>query len=105
MYGALRHGIKVYRMPDFIAILEDDGSRIDAMSPWLQSLVPEFEPVFFTSAGARIDWLKAHLAEASLISLDHDLPVICVDGSEGGTGREVADYLAALPPTCPIIVH
>ena len=22
-----------------------------------------------------------------------------------GTGRQVADYLAAMPPTCPIIVH
>jgi hypothetical protein len=42
-----------------------------------------------------------------LISLDHDLPVRSRNGAriDCGNGRQVADYLASLPPTCPVIVH
>ena len=45
------------------------------------------------------------LPTAELISLDHDL-----DPEEGvttdpGTGWDVAKYLAALPPVCPVIIH
>ena len=43
-----------------------------------------------------------------LVSLDHDLPLRQTRGGvvvDAGTGRMVADHLAGLPPTCPVIVH
>lgn len=54
-----------------------------------------------------IAWLQENLACAVLISLDHDLP-LRTNGDQKidcGTGRQVAEYLANQPPTCPIIVH
>lgn len=88
-----------------IAILEDDGARIELMLPWLNQLLGEYQVVIFQSASRMIQWLTDHLSNVSLISLDHDLPVITVDGDEGGDGRQVADYLTKFPPTCPVIVH
>src|SRR5687767_6885449 len=55
-----------------------------------------------------VTWLGEHIADVVLISLDHDLPVHAVrDGVaiDCGDGRIVADHLATLPPTCPVIVH
>lgn len=48
-----------------------------------------------------IGWLTDHLADLMLISLDHDLPM----NPDHGTGRQVAEDLAGLPPVCPVIVH
>ncbi len=65
------------------------------------------EIVFFEDAAEMIVWLGQHLGEVVLISLDHDLPIRNESGKsiDCGAGREVVDYLAALPPTCPVIVH
>jgi hypothetical protein len=92
-------------MPCFIAILEDDSARVRVMQECLELLLPDFQSAIFEAAPKMIAWLADHLADAALISLDHDLPVIRVDGIEGGSGRDVADYLAAIPPTCPVVVH
>jgi hypothetical protein len=70
--------------------------------------LPATELVIFEDAGKMIAWLRANLAKVDLISLDHDLPLRCAAGNRAadcGTGREVADYLSGLPPTCPVIVH
>ncbi|HEX4054350.1 MAG TPA: cyclic-phosphate processing receiver domain-containing protein [Tepidisphaeraceae bacterium] len=70
-------------------------------------LLPAIKLVFFDSAPAMISWLGQHLADVALISLDHDLPLRDVAGTstDYGTGRQVADFLASVPPTCPVIVH
>jgi hypothetical protein len=48
--------------------------------------------------------LPAHIAAADLISLDHDL--VAEPGEpDPGDGLEVAIAMAALPPTCPVILH
>ena len=54
-----------------------------------------------------IAWLGEHLGRVILLSLDHDLPLRGPAGEaiDCGTGREVADFLASVPPTCPVIVH
>jgi hypothetical protein len=88
-------------MANVIAILEDNADRISRMRACLSNSLPEFEQVYFESAPHMRDWLDAHLAEVVLISLDHDLPI----DRDCGTGRDIADYLAGLPPTCPVIVH
>lgn len=68
----------------------------------------QYEAVFFKNAAATIEYLKQHLRNTILISLDHDLELM--PGPHGqlldqGTGREVADYLTGQPPGCPIVIH
>src|SRR5438045_2600017 len=91
-----------------IAILEDSPQRIEAMRQCLSQNLPQVPQVhFFESAYLMIDWLGEYLSEVVLISLDHDLPLrdAIGDSANFGSGRQVADYLASLPPTCPVIVH
>lgn len=94
-------------MADIVAILEDDGNRISAMQACLAKIIPSIQITFFENAHEMIAWLHNHLSEAVLISLDHDLPLRVDEGKtiDYGTGRQVADYLASMPPTCPVIVH
>lgn len=94
-------------MAELVAILEDNADRIAAMKAVLPEVLPGVESVFFEDAQPMIDWLLQHLAEVILISLDHDLPLWDLAGQsiDCGTGRQVADYLASMPPTCPVIVH
>lgn len=77
------------------------------MKACLAGIFPCAQIVFRDDARAMINWLAQHLGEVILISLDHDLPLRTVDGKsvDCGTGRQVADYLASLPPLCPVIVH
>lgn len=91
--------------PDTIVILEDNELRILAMQECLRKILST--PVYVTDNAFRmIDWLREHLHETALISLDHDLPLRSESHPvDHGDGRMVADYLAALPPTCPVIVH
>ena len=74
----------------------------------LEGALPGRQPVFFEDARLMIDWLRSNLGNVMLMSLDHDLPVRKDDRGttiDCGTGRDVADYLATMPPTCPIVVH
>lgn len=89
------------RMPTFVAILEDNAERLCEMRACLADLLPQYEAVYFDDAFAMVDWLRHHLPEVVLISLDHDLPA----DFDHGTGRQVADFLSVVPPVCPVIVH
>jgi hypothetical protein len=90
-----------------VAILEDDVNRVREMRACLEEVLPGAGIVVFEVAAEMIAWLGAHLGEVVLISLDHDLPLRDDDGRtvDCGSGREVADFLAPLAPTCPVIVH
>jgi len=90
-----------------VAILEDDADRVAAMRACLSAVLPGVDAVFFEDAREMITWLRHHLSEVELLSLDHDLPLRGRGGAtiDCGTGRQVVDYLASLPPTCPVIVH
>ncbi len=92
---------------DQVAILEDDPNRITAMRACLTETLPGAEVVVFDDARKMIAWLGQNLGEVVLIALDHDLPLRNHEGKaiDCGTGRQVADYLASVPPTCPVIVH
>jgi hypothetical protein len=94
-------------MSGLVAILEDDAGRIAAMRASLAKVLPGTEALFFENARKTIAWLGEHQGEVVLISLDHDLPLRNDAGlmMDFGTGREVADYLASVLPTCPVIVH
>jgi hypothetical protein len=91
-----------------IAILEDDDRRQQAMREHLGRRFPACEPAFFDNAPDMLNWLQTHLAEVALVCLDHDLgPNRTRAGQvfDPGNGRDVANYLAACAPRCPIIVH
>jgi len=94
-------------MANCLAILEDNPDRITRMKLSAAEVFPSHCVVFFENAHELIAWLTQHLHEVLLISLDHDLPLREAEGNtfDCGDGRIVADYLAQLPPTCPVIVH
>ncbi len=95
--------------PKMIVILEDNEDRQTIMQDCLSTLEQSLPIHVFKSSFETIDWLKAHLQETKLIALDHDLEMIETEDPrkliDPGTGREVADYLATIPPVCPVIVH
>ena len=81
-----------------ICILEDDPERTnafrDSLAPWA------FDLVILDSAPDMIEWLCTGLSRTALICLDHDLgPSRLRDEThfEPGSGRDVADWLAARP--------
>src|SRR5262245_14586658 len=88
-----------------IVILEDNSDRLAAMDDLLADKFPFFERQFFRTAPDAIAWLTDHLRQAVCISLDHDLEPQTVSDPDPGTGRMVADFLAALSPVCPIVIH
>jgi CheY-like chemotaxis protein len=91
-----------------IAILDDEPDRIEAMLAVLSKRRPEQQVVAFDNAPDMIAWLQDHVQSCILICLDHDLGACTVrEGIEfdPGTGRDVADCLAAEKTVCPIIIH
>src|SRR5581483_5326332 len=101
------HWVEYETMAEAVAILEDDPTRIAAMRACLAAVFPGIEVIVFEDAREMIGWLDRHLGDVLFVSLDHDLPLKSQRPSviDCGTGRQVADYLASLPPTCPVIVH
>ena len=88
------------------AILDDNAERLDAMRSRLEDRFPQYEVCTFGDSATMIDWLCGNQKRTIAISLDHDLEPQPGTGSiDPGTGREVANYLAAQPVTCRIIVH
>jgi hypothetical protein len=94
-------------MAAFIAILEDDENRHLAMMETLRAAFSDYAVVFLDNAPDMIAWLRAHFSQVAVISLDHDLgPNRDRDGVtfDPGTGRDVADFLATMPPACPVVI-
>ncbi|MBI1904351.1 MAG: hypothetical protein HYS13_24920 [Planctomycetia bacterium] len=95
-------------MPMHIVILEDNEDRRAAMLDCIRDRFPQYPVALFATAAETIRFLALHLAETLVVDLDHDLEL--VPGAAGrlfdpGTGRDVADYLAAQPPCCPVVIH
>jgi hypothetical protein len=91
-----------------IVILEDNEERQAIMRACLEDRFYMYEHRFFVDAAAMIHFLNDHLAEAIVISLDHDLDGGCDEYGrliDVGTGRDVADYLATHVPVCPVVIH
>ena len=92
-----------------IVILEDNEDRRKAMEKVVAARFKDLMPEFFVSAWDFIAHLEATgLDDVALISLDHDLEMIAEpDGSltDPGDGVDAAEWLAARPPSAPLIVH
>ena len=91
-----------------IVILEDNEERQAVLRACLANQFSQCDACIFDDPGEMIRFLRKHLPETLVISLDHDLELKpgpdghCIDP---GTGREVADYLAEEKPVCPVIIH
>lgn len=95
-------------MQTIIAILDDDLDRTEAMRGQLDKLFSSWSHIFFNNAPDMIEWLKYHLQDCILISLDHDLGPNHQRNHQvfdPGIGRDVVNYLATQSPQCPIIIH
>jgi hypothetical protein len=89
-----------------VCILEDDPERTAAFRKAMTG--QPFDLVILDNAPGLLSWLDAGLARTVLISLDHDLGPSRLRADarfEPGSGREVADWLAARPARCPVVVH
>jgi hypothetical protein len=95
-------------MAMIIAILEDNEERTAAMLDCLRDKFRQYEARVFSTSRETIRFLETSLDNTVLISLDHDLE-LKPDGAggmvDGGTGREVADFLASRAATCPVLIH
>ena len=91
-----------------IVVLEDEPRRRRAMRAALADRLPQYPPRFFTTAPEVARYLDDHIGRALVVVLDHDLDPIPVHprrSLDAGTGRDVADLLAARPPACPVVIH
>jgi CheY-like chemotaxis protein len=91
-----------------IVVLEDNADRADLMRSYLEDRFHTYESYFFDSAAEMLKYLETHWNEIIVICLDHDLELKpAADGKlvDPGTGRDVADFLAARSPMCPVVIH
>lgn len=90
-----------------IVILEDNADRCRVMRDCINDRFPQYPVLCFRSASAMTEYLERSLDRVIAISLDHDLEPETLDSDEAdpGTGRDVANFLATRPPTCPIVIH
>lgn len=95
-------------MRKVIAILEDNADRRAAMRACVADRFYTFDARFFDDAREMVAFLADRLEDVLVISLDNDLDM--KDGPDGravdvGEGRQVAAFLAARAPVCPVILH
>jgi hypothetical protein len=88
-----------------ILILEDNNERIRAFESAIASLSSEFVLRTWRDAPTMIAECGDCLEDACLISLDHDLVAIESSRADPGSGLEVAEFLSARRPSCPVILH
>jgi hypothetical protein len=90
-----------------VAILEDNDDREAAMKREISKLLHNCIAISFADAHDMIKWIEKNLLRVTLFSLDHDLneKSAVAAAHDLGTGRDVADFLATLLPTCPVIIH
>lgn len=92
-------------MPGNVLILEDDAERTARFSEALHKIDATLRVVLWRSAKTMLLEMDAHLADARLISLDHDLYPAFDETNDPGDGLEVAKALAPVKPSCPILIH
>ena len=88
-----------------LLMLEDNADRVRRFTATLRRIDPDMSLRIWRNAWTMIREVRAHLPTARLISLDHDLDPEEGDDDDPGTGWDLTQVLAALPPTCPVIVH
>jgi CheY-like chemotaxis protein len=100
--------MSISHKPGIIAVLEDNAGRRDLMRATLKDRFHQYQAVFFDATADMIEFLDARLPHIVLIALDHDLELKETDNgkcADPGCGRDVADFLAAQPAICPVVIH
>ncbi len=88
-----------------ILLLEDNADRLNEFKAAVGKLGPSYRLVFWRDAHRMISECHEFLADAALISLDHDLNKEHAESPDPGDGVIVADFIARLPAICPVILH
>jgi hypothetical protein len=88
-----------------LLMLEDNAERVRRFTATLRRIDPNLPLRIWHNAWTMIREVQTHLSAARLISLDHDLDPEEGDRDDPGTGWDLTKVLAALPPSCPVIVH
>ncbi len=90
-----------------ILILEDSDSRIASFQSAVHALGPDWTLHLWHEAPTMIAQCGDLLADAALISLDHDLlpRAGAPADTDAGDGLQVAMHLSRLKPSCPVIIH
>ncbi len=88
-----------------ILLLEDDADRLGWFKSAVEKLGSPYQLISWRDANRMINECHKYLADAALISLDHDLNKEFVDSPDPGDGVDVASFLACLPRICPVILH
>jgi hypothetical protein len=88
-----------------LLLLEDNAERIERFAAVLRALEPPLPFQVWRNAWHMIRDMEVFLAQAHVLSLDHDLDPEEGDESDPGTGWDVTRYLAARKPACPVIIH
>jgi NAD+-processing family protein with receiver domain len=88
-----------------LLMLEDNAERLQRFAAVLRRIDPALPLRVWRNAWTMIREVEPLLPSARLISLDHDLDQEEGMSGDPGTGWDVAKFLAALAPTCPVIIH
>ena len=88
-----------------ILILEDNDERIAGFEAAVAKLGDGFDLKIWRDASSMIAECEAFFPTTALISLDHDLNPQPGTTTDPGTGLDVAKFLAACRPVCPLIIH
>jgi hypothetical protein len=88
-----------------LLMLEDNAERVRRFTAALRSVNPALELRLWRNAWTMIREVEPLLPLARVISLGHELDPEDGDPSDPGTGWDVAQFLAARPPACPVIIH
>ena len=92
-------------MPRLLLILDDDRNRLRGFDEIVPRLGSGWALRAWRNAPAMMAEIDALLAEAKLITLDHDLYKDSPSDPDPGSGRTIADLLSKREPVCPVIVH
>ena len=88
-----------------IILLEDDADRVRGFESAVSQLGPAYRLRTWRDAHRMMAECHEVLADAALISLDHDLNKETPESPDPGDGVDVASFLARLPCLCPVILH
>jgi ADP-ribosylglycohydrolase len=88
-----------------IILLEDNPERVQQFESAVRQLGPDYRLRVWRDTERMIAEFHEVLADAALISLDHDLTKEHDDSPDPGDGVQVAEFLARLPTLCPVILH
>ncbi len=88
-----------------LLMLEDNAERIERFTAALRCVDPALELRVWQNAWTMIREVGPHLPGTDLLCLDHDLDPEEGISEDPGTGWDVVQHLAQLPPCCPVIIH